>query len=108
MTDETADDAPTPPILTGRQRKHLRGLAHGFEPIVHVGAAGVTDAIVDAVDAALAAHELVKVRLHRPADKHADADTLATRTGAVLCGLVGHVVILYRAHPTRPRISLGT
>ncbi len=95
------------PHLTGRQRKHLRGLAHGYEPLVHVGAAGVTDAIVHAVDAALLAHELVKVRLHQPADKHGDADALATATGAALCGLVGHVVILYRPHPERPKIALG-
>jgi RNA-binding protein len=94
------------PPLTGRQRKHLRGLAHGFEPLVHVGAAGVNDAILAAVDAALAAHELVKVRLHRPEAKHDDAEALATGTRSVLCGLVGHVVILYRPHPDKPKITL--
>ena len=96
---------PDAPTLTGRQRKHLRGLAHNFEPLVHVGAAGVTDAVLQAVDAALAAHELVKVRLHQPDDKHASADALATGTGSALCGLVGHVVILYRPHPEKPKIS---
>lgn len=94
--------------LTGRQRKHLRGLAHGFEPLVHVGSAGVSDAILRAVDAALTAHELIKVRLHQPADKHEDAAALATGTGAALCGLVGHVVILYRPHPEKPTIKLDT
>lgn len=92
--------------LTGRQRKFLRGLAHGFEPLVHVGSAGVTEAILRAVDAALTAHELIKVRLHQPADKHADAEALAAGTGAALCGLVGHVVILYRPHPEKPTIEL--
>lgn len=96
-------DAPT---LTGRQRKHLRGLAHGFEPLVHVGSAGVTDAVLEAVDAALTAHELVKVRLHQPEDKHAAADALAAGTSASLCGLVGHVVLLYRPHPDKPKITL--
>ena len=97
-------DAPT---LTGRQRKHLRGLAHGFEPLVHVGSAGVTDAIVRAVDAALTAHELIKVRLHAPDDKHAAAADLASGANAALCGLVGHVVILYRPHPEKPKIALA-
>ena len=97
---------PDAPQLTGRQRKYLRGLAHGFEPLVHVGAAGVTDAVLAAVDGALAAHELVKVRLHQPAAKHDDAEALATGTGSALCGLVGHVVILYRPHPEKPKITL--
>ena len=96
-----------PPHLTGRQRKTLRGLAHGFEPIVHVGGAGVTDAVLRSVDAALLQHELVKVRLHQPAAKHDDAEALATGTGAVLCGLVGHVVVLYRPHPDTPKIVLA-
>lgn len=103
MTDET-NEAPQ---LTGRQRKALRGLAHGFEPLVHVGAAGITDAVLEAVDTALREHELIKVRLHAPEAKHDDAAALAAGTGASLCGLIGHVVILYRPHPEKPKIVLA-
>ena len=98
-----AGDAPQ---LTGKQRKHLRGLAHGLEPLVHVGGSGVTDAVLHAVDGALLAHELIKVRLHEPDDKRADAEALAVGTGAALCGLIGHVVILYRPHPEKPKITV--
>lgn len=96
----------TPPILTGKERKHLRGMAHAMRPIVLVGQAGVTDAVVRSTDEALTAHELIKVRLHEPEDKHGDAEALALATGAVLCGLVGHTVILYRPHPEKPVIVL--
>lgn len=99
-----ASDAPT---LTGRQRKTLRGQAHGLEPVVHVGSAGVSEAILRVVDEALTAHELIKVRLHEPAAKHDDAQALAHSTGAALCGLVGHTVILYRPHPEAPKIVLA-
>jgi RNA-binding protein len=92
--------------LTGKQRKYLRGVAHGLEPLVHVGSAGVTDAVLHAVDGALLAHELIKVRLHDPDDKHADAEALAAGTDAVLCGLIGHVAILYRPHPEKPKIKV--
>ena len=105
-TDSSGDERPAAPVLTGAQRQHLRGRAHGLEPVVMVGHAGVTGAVVKSVDEALAAHELIKVRLHQPEDKRALASELAERGGAALCGLIGHTVILYRPHPTRPRIPL--
>jgi RNA-binding protein len=92
--------------LSGRQRKRLRGLAHSLEPVVQVGQAGVSEAVVRAVEAALLAHELIKVRLHEPEDKKGSARQLAEATGAALCGLIGHTVILYRPHPEKPRIQV--
>ncbi|MEM7243971.1 MAG: ribosome assembly RNA-binding protein YhbY [Acidobacteriota bacterium] len=94
------------PELTGRQRKHLRGLAHGIRPTVQVGAEGASEAVLREVNLALDSHELIKVRLHEPDDKKALAAELAEGSSSALCGLVGHTVILYRAHPERPRISL--
>jgi RNA-binding protein len=103
-----ADDRPRvpAPALTGRQRRRLRGLAHALDPVVQVGQSGVTDAVARAVDAALLAHELIKVRLREPDDKNAAAASLAACADAALCGLVGHTAILYRPHPDRPTIAL--
>jgi RNA-binding protein len=92
--------------LTGHQRRYLRGLAHPLKPVVRVGKGGVTDSVALAVERALVDHELVKVRMLRPEDKRGCARLLADRCGAHLCGLVGHTVILYRAHPETPRIRL--
>jgi len=94
--------------LEGFQRRHLRGLANPLRPLVHVGAAGVTENVIAATDRALADHELVKVRLHEPEDKHAMAEALAEGTGAHLAGVIGHTVILYRRNAERPRIQLPT
>jgi len=96
-----AREAPT---LEGFQRKALRARAHALSPVAQVGAAGVTERVVAAVDAALRDHELVKVRMLQPPDKRAMADALARATGAALCGLVGHTAILYRPDPDEPRI----
>jgi RNA-binding protein len=98
-----ATRAPAP-ALEGFQRKALRARAHGLSPVAQVGAAGVTDRVVAAVDAALRDHELVKVRMLQPPDKKAMADALARSTGAALCGLVGHTAILYRPDPEAPRV----
>jgi RNA-binding protein len=92
------------PHLAGYQRKHLRGLAHSLKPLVQVGEAGLSDAVIAATNRALEDHELVKVRLHEPADKRGMANELAQQCNSELCGLVGHTVILYRRHPTTPSI----
>ena len=97
--------APVPP-LRGAQRKWLRAKAHPLRPVVQVGERGVSPAVIQAVEAALADHELVKIRLLEPPDKKAMAEQLAAATGSHLCGLVGHTVILYRPDPEKPRIEL--
>ena len=92
--------------LSGAQRRWLRGRAHELRPVVQVGDAGVTGAVLEALDRALADHELVKVRLRAPDDKRGAARELAERSGAELCGLVGHTVVLYRRDPERPQLAL--
>lgn len=75
---------------------------------MQVGDGGISEAVVQAVDDALASHELIKVRLHTPDDKKATARVLAERTGSALCGVVGHTVILYRPDPEEPKLELPT
>jgi RNA-binding protein len=83
--------------LSGADRRHLRRLAHPLRAVVQVGAAGVTDAVVAAVDRALDDHELVKLKLaHERTERAKLAAELARRTGSVLAGTVGQVAILYR------------
>jgi RNA-binding protein len=96
-----------PDSLDAAARKQLRARAHHLEPVVRVGHAGVTEAVVAAVARALLDHELIKVRLYEPEDKTGMAAELADRCDATLCGVVGHTVILYRANPENPRIELG-
>lgn len=97
MTEANA--APTIPDLSGKQRKHLRGLAHGLDPVVQVGAKGLTDPVLDELERALEAHELIKVRFLEPEEKKRQAREIAESLGAHLAGLIGHVGILYRPHP---------
>ncbi len=103
-----AEEANQTKKLKGFQRRFLRARAHHLQPVVQVGQGGLTEGVVKAVDAALLDHELVKVRMEKPEDKKGMAIELAGSTGAVLCGLVGHTAILYRAHPTKPKLELPT
>lgn len=97
-----------PAVLTGKQRSQLRALAHHLDPIVQVGARGITDEVVAAVDQALTDHELIKVRVaaDAPIDRRETGPALAERTKSHDLGVVGRVVILYRRHPKEPRVPL--
>jgi RNA-binding protein len=103
-------DAPPPPQLTGRDRRALRRQAHALRPVVQVGAAGVGESLLAAVDVALRDHELVKLEIARERDERALlADEVAARTGSAVAGLIGRMAILYRpaAEPERRRIRLA-
>jgi RNA-binding protein len=95
-------------MLTGKQRRHLRALAHALHPLVQVGKGGIDDGLVAAVDRALGDHELVKVKIGDGAevDRHTAADELATRTHSEVAQVLGYVVLLYRPDPEDPKIEL--
>ncbi|HJL15434.1 MAG TPA: ribosome assembly RNA-binding protein YhbY [Sandaracinaceae bacterium LLY-WYZ-13_1] len=94
--------------LDGRQKRHLRALAHDLSPVVQVGKEGISGGVVQATDEALTTHELVKVRLPQVDrdERGRMADTLRERTESHLAALTGRIAVLYRAHPEEPRIRL--
>jgi RNA-binding protein len=96
------------PVLKGFQRRHLRKLAHGLKPIVRIGDAGLSAAVEAALASALLDHELVKVKLAGAEDKKEVAAQLAKCSGAELCGVVGHTVILFLPNREDPQIEVPT
>jgi RNA-binding protein len=94
--------------LSEKQRRHLKGLAHPLKPVILMGNAGLTDAVVSETDRALTDHELIKVRLPGQDRDERDAAlaALAARTASAMVTRIGHVAVLYRPHPQLPRIVL--
>jgi len=75
---------------------------------VQIGKAGIDDGVVAAVEQALADHELVKVKLGEAAglDRHFAAEAIARRTTSEVAQVLGNTLLLYRAHPDEPTITL--
>ncbi|MEE4273853.1 MAG: YhbY family RNA-binding protein [Thermoanaerobaculales bacterium] len=95
--------------LKGSQRKHLRGLAHSFKPVVQIGKEGLTDAVAAAIDDAITARELIKVRISgEREDREALVPIIEERIQCQCVGTIGRMAILYRQHPDpdRRRIEL--
>jgi RNA-binding protein len=95
-------------ILTNKQQRHLRSLAHPLKPVVTVGNAGLTDAVINETDAVLETHELIKARVNAEtkADRVNIANEIISQTGAVLVQIIGHIVILYRPRKKNQQIIL--
>ena len=94
--------------LNDTQRRHLRGLAHHLKPVVMVGQDGLKPSVLAEVDAALTAHELIKVRV-AAADREERAALVAeivASSGADVVQSIGHVAALFRRNPKKPRIAL--
>lgn len=94
--------------LTGKQRSYLRGLAHHLDPVVLVGAAGVTEAVKAKVLQELENHELIKVRVDAdgPVGARDLAQPLADATGAHLAQRIGRMIVLYKRRAKDPEIVL--
>lgn len=96
-----------PVTLTARERAHLKARAHAMEPVVNIGHAGVTEAVLAEVERALTAHELIKVRAASQ-DREGRAailQTLLDRTDAASVQTVGKVMVLWRPTPEEPAPS---
>lgn len=95
-------------MLTGKQRRYLRGLGHELKVVVQVGKGGIDHGLIAAVTQALNDHELVKIKVADNADldRHEAADAIAQQTKSEVAQVLGNTVLLYRADPDEPKIAL--
>lgn len=95
-------------MLTGKQKRYLRSMAHHLTPIFQVGKGGVNENMVNQIKEALEVRELIKVAIlqNNTDDKHEVADALAYGAGAELVQLIGHTVVLYKESKEHKTITL--
>ena len=89
--------------LTPAERKEKRGEAHHLEPVVMIGADGLTPAVLKETEAALKAHGLIKVRMFSDdrTAREATLATLAEQLGAAAVQHIGKLLILWRPIPEK-------
>jgi RNA-binding protein len=95
--------------LTGKQRQHLRALAHHLDPVVQVGHEGLTDAVVQQIREALEAHELIKVRVGQesPVGRDELAEALESRGVGQVAQAIGRIVVVWRRRAKKPKVDLA-
>lgn len=85
-------------MLSGKQKRYLRALGHGLKPVVLVGKNDINSTLTEETVAALAAHELIKIKLLESCqmDRHEAAASLAQAADAEVAQILGRTILLYR------------
>ncbi|MBZ4653176.1 MAG: ribosome assembly RNA-binding protein YhbY [Bacillota bacterium] len=95
-------------MLTGKQRRFLRALGTGIDPVIQIGKGGIGDTLVQQLDEALEARELVKIRVinNAPLEPREIAEQLAEATNSELVQVIGRNLLYYRRSLKKPSIEL--
>ncbi len=95
-------------ILSKRQEKFLRTLAHDLKPVIWLGQHGLTGQVMNEIESALAYHELIKIKLRvgERGERDRIISGICQETGAENIQRIGNTVTLYRRNPDKPRIPL--
>lgn len=94
-------------MLTNKQIKHLKALAHPLNFILQTGGNGLTDAVQEEITVALKAHELIKVKLN--ADRDEREAMIAAIESEQKCDVVqyiGKTVVLFKRNSNDIKIEL--
>lgn len=95
-------------MLSKSQIRYLKSLAHHLNPVVMIGANGITANVDKEIDHALNAHELIKIKLGNLADdKQAELiEHISCQHQADFVQKIGHLAVFYRRNPEAQKIAL--
>lgn len=95
-------------MLTGKQTRYLRSLAHHLNPIFQIGKGGVNDHLIQHIIEALETRELIKVSIlnNSSEDKSEAARQLSEQAGAELVQVIGRTIVLYKESKDHKTIVL--
>ncbi|MDO4465628.1 MAG: YhbY family RNA-binding protein [Bacillota bacterium] len=85
-------------MLSNENKKYLRKLSMNYRSLFQIGKDGLSYNLLESLNDALEAHELVKCNLLKtsPIDTREAAIECASQTGSEVVHIVGHTFVLYR------------
>ena len=93
--------------MTGRQKRHLRALAHPLKPIVNLGKQGLSRETKREIESQLLDHELIKCKVldSCPLSKKECAEEISIMKEIEVVQIIGKTLILFSPHPEDPKIK---
>ena len=95
-------------MLNQNQKKQLKGLANSLNTKYQIGKKDVSDTVIDMLNKALTAHELIKIDIMKGYEGEMEplALDLSMRLKAEVVQIVGRVIVLFRRNKEKPQIKL--
>ena len=95
-------------MLTQSQKKQLKSLAAKLETKYQLGKKEISDTLIDMINKALTAHELIKIDVMKGYEGEMEplAMDLSLRLKAEVVQIVGRVIVLFRRNKEKPVIKL--
>ena len=92
--------------MTSKERAYLRGLANTIDPIFQVGKSGISQVLLEQLDNALEARELMKVTVLETAPESAKelAEKIASGTHSIVVQTMGNKITLFRQRKKNSKI----
>lgn len=95
-------------MITSKQRKYLKSLAHSLEPIIQIGKSGITENLIKQIDETLETRELIKVKIlnNNTLDANEVANDLSEELRAEFVQSIGNKFVIYRESQDKKTIEL--
>lgn len=94
--------------MTSKQRAYLRSLANNIDAIFQVGKGGISDVLLEQLNNAIEARELIKITVLEtaPGSSKELAEEIANGTNSVVVQTVGNKITLFRQKKKNSKIEL--
>ncbi|GAB4391639.1 MAG: ribosome assembly RNA-binding protein YhbY [Gammaproteobacteria bacterium] len=84
--------------LSTKSKQILKGQAHSLNPVVTIGVKGLTANVINEIDVALEAHQLIKIKCAKlEKSQHQKlVDTICEQCNAQFIQAIGNIIVIYR------------
>jgi RNA-binding protein len=94
-------------MLTSKQKAYLKKIGSLEKTVVQIGVKGITEQVIQSVEEALAARELIKVSIASPLAnvRKQISEEIAMQTNSELIHMLGKTCLLFKINPQKPVFS---
>ncbi len=86
--------------MNSEQLKQMKTQAHELRPVIMIGQAGLTEAVLKEIELALDTHELIKIKVRAEREQRKQIQQrICTETTAELIQSIGQIIVIYRKKP---------